>query len=299
MSEIQNNLNTYYEEASIASVKEVLDSEGCYDYEKMFRSFCCPKKDSCREACRAEYRPSDGDPRFLFSPRTECIPVSPYYAEREYEGHHIPRILIISLSVPKPDIKREESEPKWNPHWRGTTTTVRSLLCPFICLEPAGDNPADESTKIIEKLFVHVRTGKCFSNANGSDQEPGQLYKNCGDYLSKEVSILKPDVVVTQGGPAHDMSEKYVFDKDARETPVKEVEDIADSDSIARIMHLKEDNWKVYWLRSRFPTFRAGFYSLNHAGPKIDSESHIAGAKRKNLVLYGKDIKTFMDMEGR
>ena len=221
MSEIQNELNRYYEEASIASVEEVEDENGCYDYENMFRSFRCPKKNSCRKACCAEYRPSDEDPRFLFSPRTECVVVSQCYEQREYKGHRIPRIVVISLSVPKPDpmppCPTEECRSyPLNPHWRGTTTTVRSLLCPFSCLAPAGDSK-DQSTKIIENLFVHIRTGKCFSNANGSNAEPYKLYENCGEYLRKEVSILEPDVIVTQGGPAHDMSKKYVFDVDLQE----------------------------------------------------------------------------------
>lgn len=302
MNEMQNKLNEYYKEASITSVKEVKDENGCYDYEKMFSSFCCPKKDSCREACRAEYRPSDEDPKFLFSPRTECIKVSQYYAERKYKDHLIPRIVVVSLSVPKPELKPErESKPFSLPprsHWRGTTTTVRSLLDPFIELKPAKD---DESTRIIGEFFVHVRTAKCFSNVGGSNEEPAQLYKNCGDYLSKEVSILRPDVIVTQGNRAHDMSKKYVFDKDAKKTAAKEVENIPIANSIARIVHLKEGNRKVYWLRSYFPGSLAyhRFYSPNHAGPRIDSESHIEGAKLKNLVFYGKDIKKFMDVEER
>ena len=302
MSEMQNELNRYYEEASIASVEEVEDGNG-FDYEKMFSSFRCPKKACCRGACEEAYkRRSGGSPGFIFSPRTECIEVSQCYAEREYEGHRIPRILVISLSVPKPELKpscpTEESRScPLNPHWRGTTTTVRSLLCPFICLAPAGDSK-DKSTKIIEKLFVHVRTGKCCSNAGGKNQEPRQLYKNCGGYLSKEVSILEPDVIVTQGGYAHNMSEKYAFDEGAKKTTPKKVEDIANS--IARIVHLQEGNRKVYWLRSYFPY--GSFYSANHAGPAIDSESdgvENRGKKRKNLVLYGKDIKKFMDMENR
>ena len=146
-----------------------------------------------------------------------------------------------------------------------------------------------------------MRTAKCFSNVGGSNEEPHQLYKNCGDYLSKEVSILGPDVIVTQGNRAHDMSKKYVFDKDAKKTAAKEVENIPIANSIARIVHLKEGNRKVYWLRSYFPGSLAyhWFYSPNHAGPRIDPESHIEGAKLKNLVLYGKDIKKFMDVEER
>ncbi len=299
MSEMQNKLNEYYKEASIASVKEVKDENGDYNYDEMFRSFCCPKKNSCRDACKKAYRKDTG---FIFSPRMEGVEVSRCYEKREYKGHRIPRIVVISLSVPKPELKPErESKPFSLPpcsHWRGTTTTVRSLLDPFIELKPAKD---DESTRIIGELFVHVRTAKCFSNVGGSNEEPAQLYKNCGDYLSKEVSILGPDVIVTQGGYAHEMSEQYVFDVIANRT----VKGIADSNSIARTVHLKKDKRKVYWLKSRFPggrwcyRGRYPFYSPNHAGPRIDSESHIEGAKLKNLVLYGKDIKKFMDEEER
>lgn len=305
MSEMKNKLIKYYEEVRVASVREVIGSNGCYDYDEMFSSFGCPKKYCCRNACKKAYKCSNGGTDFLFSPRTECIPVSQYYAERKYEGHHIPRIVVVSLSVPEPTLKPEPEQAEGQPfslhsdsHWRGTTTTVRSLLDPFVCLAPAEDY---RSIGIIEKLFVHVRTGKCFSNAGGPEREPDQLYKNCGGYLRKEVSILEPDVIVTQGGPAHDMSEKYVFDKGAK-TPAR-VKGI--TNSIAHIVHLREDNRKVYWLRSRFPgglwcrKGRYPFYSPDHAGPRIDSEGHIVGAKLKNLVLYGRDIKKFMDKEER
>lgn len=42
MSEMQNELNRYYEEVGIASVRKDTRNDG-YDYDKMFRSFCCPK----------------------------------------------------------------------------------------------------------------------------------------------------------------------------------------------------------------------------------------------------------------
>ena len=289
MNEMQNELNRYYEEVGIASVRKETRN-ACYDYDKMFRSFCCPKKACCRDACKKAYRKDTG---FLFSPRAEGVEVSQCYEEREYKGHRIPRIVVISLSVPKPELKPNPAPPKWNPHWRGTTTTVRSLLDPFIDLKPA-EGRTDESTKIIEKLFVHVRTAKCCSNVGGKNEEPRQLYKNCGGYLSKEVSILEPDVIVTQGNAAHCMSKQYVFDEGAKKTTPKKVEDIANS--IARIVHLQEGNGKVYWLRSHFPY--GSFYSANHAGPAIVSGSdgvEKRGKKRKNLVLYGKDIKKFME----
>ena len=292
MNEIENKLKKYYEEVGIASVKEVEDSKGKYDYEKMFDSFGCRKKDDCRDACRNAYKPSAKDKEFTFSPRTERVKVSQYYSEKKYKGHSIPRIVVVSLSASKPMLKSEPEQAEGksfslNRHWRGTTTTIRSLLDLFVDLAPAGDWGA-ESTKIIGKLFVHVRTAKCFSNANGTGQEPAQLYKNCGGYLSEEVSILEPDVVVTQGGAAHYMAAQHVFEN----VEVGKVKGIANS-----IERLKKDNRRVYWLKSYFPYGR--FYSANHAGPKIGCESHIVGAKLEKLVRYGRDIKKFMDEEGR
>ena len=124
------------------------------------------------------------------------------------------------------------------------------------------------------------------------------MYESCGEYLRKEVSILQPDVIVTQGNTVHDKSEKYVFDV-IKKRPVQD-QDISDADSRAYIVRLKEGKRRVYWLKLYFPYGR--FYSQNHAGPAIDSESdgiENRGKKRKNLVLYGKDIKEFMDEEGR
>ena len=305
MSEIQTKLNEYYKEDSIAPVERVTDSNGDYDYDEMFRSFGCPKKACCRDACEEAYRRSDGDTGFRFSPRMDGVEVSQHYVERQYGNLPIPRIVVVSLSVPQPDLRPDEnSKPRWNEHWRGTTTTVRSLLCPFVCLDPAG-KPEDKSTKTIEQLFVHVRTGKCHSNAYGGGEETPKLYRNCGEYLRKEVSILEPDVIVTQGNTVRDMSIKYVFTEGAGREPVREVDGITDSIAPivarrrrpieARIVNLREGNRRVYWLWSYFPSRRAGFYSPNHAGPKIDCERCIEGAKRKNLVLYGQDIRGFME----
>ena len=309
MSEMENKLKKYYEEVGITSVKGVTDREGNYDYEKMFDSFCCPNKDDCRNACRNAYKPSSDDSKFRFSPRTEEAErstVSQYYSEKKYKGHRIPRIVVVSLSASEPiEKKPEQAEGKpfrLHPfsHWRGTTTIIRSLLDPFYrCLDPVEDY---ESLKIIAKLFFHVRTAKCFSNVGGTGQEPAQLYENCGDYLSKEVRTLEPDVVVTQGGAAHLQAERHVFDENAKNTPVEEIEGIANS--IAYIVRLKEGNRKVYWLRSCFPGkttsvagVRVNFYSEAYAGLKVDSERH--SAKRENFVRYGRDIKKFMDAEGR
>ena len=117
------------------------------------------------------------------------------------------------------------------------------------------------------------------------------MYKNCGGYLGEELSILKPDVIVTQGNNAHGMAQKYAFEENAIKISVENI--IGIENCIARIVNLKEGNRSVYWLRSYFPTYW-GYYS-RHAGPKIDSESNVVGAKRKHLVRYGEAIKKFME----
>ena len=114
------------------------------------------------------------------------------------------------------------------------------------------------------------------------------MYKNCGCYLSEELRILEPDVIVTQGNYAHDQSKEHVFGKGAIDT---EVEEVGIANSIARIVNLREDNGEVCWLRTYHPrSWR--FY--RQAGPKIDSESNAVGAKRKNFVCYGKHINKLM-----
>ena len=278
MNEMQEQLNEYYRDFGIAPVKT-------------FSEFGCPKKEACQAACCVA---SNGAEGFVFSPRTDGVCVSKCYIDGEYKGDRIPRIVVISLSAPRPDEEESSSQTKKKPlnqHWLGTLVTVRSLLYPFIAppekLPPARYRE-DESTEIIGQLFVHLRTAKCCSNAEGKSAEPRKVYENCGGYLGEEVRILKPDVIVTQGNYAHWQAEKHVFEKNAANIAVKEVEDI--DCSIARVVNLKkEDNWSVYWLRTIFPY--GSFYSSDHAGTKVDCERDKVGAMRKNLVLYGEAIK--------
>ena len=278
MNEMQEQLDNYYRDVGIAPVKT-------------FCEFGCSKKEACRAVCCAE---SNGAQDFVFSPRTDGVYVSKYYVDGKYKGDCIPRIVVISLSAPKPDEEESSSQlverEPLNPHWLGTLVTVRSLLYPFIApsekLLPTRYSD-DKSTEIIGQLFVHLRTAKCCSNAKGKYAEHLNVYENCGGYLGEEVRILEPDVIVTQGNYAHWQAEKHVFEEDVANIEVEEVKGI--DCSIARIVNLKEDNRSVYWLRTIFPYGK--FYSSDHAGTKVDCERDKVGAMRKNLVRYGKKIK--------
>ncbi len=124
MNKIQRKLNQYYEDVGIAPIT---DTPG--NLEDIFAAFRCPNKGGCLDACQN----AQGNVDFLA--RIEGVIVSPYYKKRKYIGYRIPRIVVVSLSAPEPDFS---SPPRWTPHWRGTTTTVRSLLRAFIELVHRG-----------------------------------------------------------------------------------------------------------------------------------------------------------------
>ena len=283
MSKMQEQLNQYYADAGIEPVTAP-------SYEGMFRRFGCPKKKCCRSICSPPGKKKSS--KDYFSPRAGGVDVSPSYENARYQDIPIPRIVVISLSVPKPEPNGIDPESSHlNPHWRGTTTTVRSLLYPFVKLDPAG-SWGDVSTETINNLFVHLRTAKCFSSLYGKRQEPREVYENCGPYLTEEVRILKPDVVVTQGDFAHEMAGKHVFKEGAAEKRVERVRGIGTS--IARIAGLKKNKrQRVYWLQSYFP-YGGRFYSRKHAGAKIPGEQGVVGAMQTNLVRYGKEIERFL-----
>ena len=273
---MQKQLDQYYKGVGIAPVSWSSDPD------EMFKAFKCKNKCACRDACRGAWNKKE---EFVFEPRAEGVTVSQEYHDGKYHGKRIPRIVVLSLSKPQPSEPESKKSPGGrNVHWPKTLVTVRSLLSPFISCE-------DESTKDIKKLFVHVRTAKCCSNAKGAAKEPSKVYTNCSRYLRKELSILKPDVIVTQGNDAHWGATRHAFNA------IEQVKGLNLELPIAHIVNLKEGNQCVYWLRMIFPTYRFGHMKTwdKQAGPEIESESHGVGAKREHLVLYGEKIKKFIN----
>lgn len=281
---MNEELSQYYESKRIAPVKKMSS------YDEMFKAFCCDNKDDCQEVCRQEYKKENSTVAdFCFSPPIvdEGVAVSPYYQDGQYRGICIPRIVVLSLSRPKPDLSSDLLNPPesqasgggTNWHWPKTLETVRSLLYPVI---------GNKDDNLIEKLFVHVRTAKCCSNYKGGKSEPGKVYKNCGVYLPGELSILKPDVIVTQGAPARDEAQNHAFNVDRRVTKIK-VPSIP-----SRIVNLKGDKRRVYWLPMIFPTYIGGHMNTweQQAGPIIESDPQVV---RGNLGRYGERIMRFIE----
>ena len=286
---MNEELTQYYKCVDITPVDKMRT------YNEMFSAFDCEKKDDCRAVCKDAWRQNQNQTStsFLFAPPIKGygVHVSQYYQDGKYEGVCIPRIVVLSLSRPQPEPSTDLLHPNntsqaqsqgsgggRNEHWPRTLMTVRSLLYPSI------SNIKNKSCQEIEQLFVHVRTAKCCSNVNGGSQEPAKVYADCGVYLRKELSILKPDAVVTQGVHARDAAQNHAFDVANRVTR------IAVPSIPSRIVNLKENNQSTYWLPMIFPTETYG-----HMKTWDEQAGTECNGVRKNLVRYGKKIKNFIE----
>lgn len=125
-------------------------------------------------------------------------------------GLGVPRMLFVSLDAGWADPSAEERTPEAvrentervgikdsapNTHWYRTCELAREILSQFkqelrqTCL---GD---------ITPYFAHTNASKCCPSGSGGNAS-SVAYLNCHRYLKREVSVLDPDVLVTQGREA-------------------------------------------------------------------------------------------------
>jgi|GEM_PF-495262 len=126
-----------------------------------------------------------------------------------YEAHSLPRILFLSLDSGSashdPAEKtlasvRQQEEidcqvlalPR-NKHWFRTHELAYTLLrsfSPGLRLEDA------------KRYFAHANSAKCCQNNPQRAQASEILFANCREYIPGEITILAPDVLITQGDHA-------------------------------------------------------------------------------------------------
>jgi uracil DNA glycosylase superfamily protein len=155
---------------------------------------------------------------FRCSHRHECAADSPRfttaqesYVGPEYEKGNGPRLLFLSLdsgsAEGNPQVKTLEAVrqremncdvdglPK-NKHWYLTHELAWVLLRPFHPQLTIADT---------SPYFAHVNSAKCCQNNPQRGKASGVLFKNCRSFIPGELRILKPDIIVTQGGEARDV----------------------------------------------------------------------------------------------
>lgn len=96
-----------------------------------------------------------------------------------------------------------------NVHWAMTQIIVKDILALYGYQAQAGAAVVDEpyGGRPIENVcayFAHVNAAKCSMNNPGKGQAAGQVHQRCsGSYLLGELTVLQPDILITQGSGAN------------------------------------------------------------------------------------------------
>lgn len=145
------------------------------------KSFTCPHQEFCTSAA---------SPRPL-SHGMEAHVGSKYGVS--------PRVVVVSLdSGGDSNDLRERREiieglvfQELNPHMKGTTELLEIILSYAL---PDDANPYE--------YFAMTNAAKCSGSDDSSDKVPWDLYKKCQHYSFRELEILEPDLIITQGNYA-------------------------------------------------------------------------------------------------
>ena len=208
--------------------------------------------------------------------RQVCSASSPHFTEAtasfvgpRYEEHLLPRLVFLSLDSgsgePDPQNRTPEAVrvrnlacdvatlPK-HKHWYRTHEMAFELLCQFEPRLTVAD------TRL---YFAHVNSAKCCLNKLGRKQADSTLFDNCRRFLPGELRILKPDIVVTQGGWAKDVILKSLI---VRRHIVRTVESARrfrlDGHYETGLIEVEPDTKTSLWLHTHHPS------SFGHFNPQ-------------------------------
>ncbi|HEY9076214.1 MAG TPA: uracil-DNA glycosylase family protein [Anaerolineaceae bacterium] len=167
-------LQQYYDENGISALK-----------------FSCLHYRECSEGCPG------------FTTAKEAL------VSRGYENHELPRLLFISLDSGSGETnpknrammrQREIEETECNvygldkgKHWYRTHELAHFIYRKFkfnIHLED------------VHFYFAHTNSAKCCMNNPQRAKAKSILFRNCRGYIPGEVSLLEPDIIITQGDEA-------------------------------------------------------------------------------------------------
>lgn len=196
-----------------------------------------------------------------------------------YEEGKLPRLLFLSLDSGSghPDPRQRTAEavrkrelgcnvaklPK-NLHWYRTHEMARDLLRQF----KPGLKVADARL-----YFAHVNSAKCCLNRSGRKQAASTLFENCRRFVPGELIILKPDIVVTQGGWAkHAILKNFPVEQNVPRV-VEAPKYKRGAHYEAGLIELEAGGKKVLWLQTYHPN-NYGFFNpqRHHCWPLYAEE---------------------------
>lgn len=198
-------------------------------------SFTCKFKSECKQGCRTFTGPKST------------------FVSHGYEHSELPRLLFVSLDsgygqknpadVLPEAVRKSGQLANVNGfhkgrHWYKTHELAWYIFKQF--------NPKIKLEEV-NKHFAHANSAKCCMNKPGAKEADKALFRNCRGYLQEELSILQPEIIVTQGAEA----KKAMVA--THEKVVRKMDDFA---SIIRI-----NRADVFWLHTHHPSSYGPFYS--------------------------------------
>lgn len=191
-------------------------------------TFTCSSEAACSKGCKDTFN----------GPKSAAVSTG-------YEAGDLPRLLFISQdrcpNVLHPDKRlplavRERMENEnvcdlqRNRHWYLTHELAWYILRQF-------DDELE--LKKVNHYFAHTNAAKCCQNKPDRSQTDAILFANCQRYLAGEISVLRPDIIVTQGYRARDGLKPIL-------------EDIQAVDEFAYTACL--DDRLIFWLHTYHPS---------------------------------------------
>jgi hypothetical protein len=149
--------------------------------------FGCRYFDDCQKATQRKLRPGAeahvgkkyGDPVRLL-----VISLDTGGGGNRLQGEHLLERCELIESIKKV---------KANPHMRGTISLLENLI-----------RPAVQDFNLLQH-FAMINAAKCAGYDDDKSMVPALLYQKCREFALGEISILDPQVIVTQGVKARDV----------------------------------------------------------------------------------------------
>lgn len=228
MSDILDKLKKYYEKNGISAL-----------------NFNCKHCEDCRRGYEK-----------TFTPATES------FVGTKYGIKNLPRLVIISRDPKNSDENPEKRtlihhrdaslHPDYynwaislrkDSHWRSTLKLVYTVLDKFDDFRKEG---ISEPENVIP-YFTHVNSAKCCVDYGGNPA-PIKFFKNCKEYIPDEISILEPDIIITQGKEAkNSISGAFPL---TRSEKISEQLYCYDTCQVVEI-----NNKKVLWIHTYHPSY--------------------------------------------
>lgn len=199
-------------------------------------SFCCSFKNCCSK-------------RAIGKGQTFTEATSSYIPEK-YEDNDI-KLAFLSLDpgngqckekrtpqgVRKMNQEMTVSNKNKNKHWYKTHFLATKILNKF-----KKTNEPDISIEESKYFFVNINCSKCSENNKGNAQATQYMLNTCAKtYLKKELAIIMPTILITQGVKARDITKKLFWNK---------------QDKIKKINKIIINNTEITWIWLYHPTSR-------------------------------------------